>query len=120
MSKIELPFEKIEVYNVDDKIDVQSFKSFLKEDYQKKSVIIKNKNLDKNQGGYIFNFDYNDEEDLFDIYSIKGRLVGRLNSFNELVSFINHVSGRYYSEEMWEKSQDMNYRLFNEEVQELI
>lgn len=80
------------------------------------SFVIKPEGVQDFHGGYLFNFKRIDDF-TFEIYSISKRHVASIEGWDNLVSFVNHTTGRKYNEQTWNLSQGMNFKLFNEEIQ---
>lgn len=80
------------------------------------SFVIRPTHVHDSHGGYLFNIKKVDDS-TFEVYSISKRKVLNIEGWGDLVSFVNHTSGREYSEKMWNLSQEMNFLLFNEEIQ---
>lgn len=72
------------------------------------SVCLQTKEGHDERGGYFFHFRRTPAGFVFSTFDRQDVLT--LATEEECVAFINHVSGRQYSEDMWERSQDVNLR----------
>ena len=68
------------------------------------------------RGGYFFHI--RRLEDGFEFFDFDGRGFVRFPDGLECVTFINHVTGRVYDDEMWARCREWNLRLDEEEREE--
>lgn len=117
VKKYDLPFENYLSIEINDPISQELLISELEEIIDEGvSFIIRPEGATEFHGGYLFNVKRVDDS-LFEIYAISKRKVTNIEGWANLVSFVNHTSGREYDDNMWNISQQMNFLLFNEEVQ---
>lgn len=111
-----LPFENVISINKSGEISAVFLKgeieSFIQDGV---SIILKEDQSTKLEGGFLFNIILNSERTI-DVYSIHKRKMLCLNNFEELTKLINHQSGRKFDHEQWLISQQLNFLLFNEEI----
>lgn len=73
------------------------------------SVCVRSMNGPVKRGGYFFHL-RRDESGHFLFATFDGHEILLLEDASQAAAFINHVSGRRYSEEMWEIAQRINLR----------
>jgi len=72
------------------------------------SICLLSESGHENRGGYFFHIKKINDHFIFSTFDRDNVL--ELQSGEEVAEFINHVSGRSYSERMWRESQYINLR----------
>lgn len=73
------------------------------------SVCVRTANGHKRRGGYVFS--YVETQTGIELKRFDGDTIATFPDWASLAEFINHVSGRSYSEREWKRCQEINLRM---------
>jgi Ca2+-binding EF-hand superfamily protein len=112
MSKtLQLPFERVDLESTGE-VTAQELNSALADSgidlTSGASILVLASGESASRGGYFFHIEQTG--DSFTFHTFDRRSVITFESMDDVLRFINHVAGRKYDSQMWERSQEVNLR----------